>query len=208
MEETGKVIGRPSEYLNLVDSLESYLADARVDPSLSLSISGVCRAKSLAKSTLYNHQHKPEVAEKLREIRVLAKARRLAARHVSGLRNADASDDSPAPSEEALGVANAAGQSDSQSAIVDLELLAGRVAGTVRRAIWSMSRFSGRHRKHRYVSDLPRVVYDLDVVLRELHRIREELSALSDEWKEGSCDDVEIVSTDDQFSLIGIYDTR
>lgn len=206
MEETGKVIGRPSEYLNLVDSLESYLADARVDPSLPLSISEVCRAKCLAKSTLYNHQHKPEVAEKLREIRGLAKARGLAARHVSGFRGTDASDAPPAPSEAALGVADAAGQPDSRPAAVDLELLAGRAAGMVRRAIWSMSRFVGRHRKHRYVSDLPRVVYDLDVVLRELHRIREELTTLSDEWKEGSRDDTEIVSAGDQLSLIGKYD--
>ena len=206
MEQTAKVIGRPSEYLNLVASLKSYLADARTDSSLPLSISEICRVKSLVKSTLYNHQHKPEIAEILREIRDLAKARKLAAQHVRGGGGSDALNASPTHSEIASSITDAVRQPSSPHAVLDMELLAGRAAGAVSRAVWSMSRFIGRHRKHRYVSDLPRVVYDLDVALGELHRIREELSTFSDEWKEVSGDNVEIANAGDQLSLIDIYD--
>ena len=202
MEKLGSVIGRPSEYSNLVAELRSYLTEARADPSLPLSILAICRSKGLSKSTLYNHQYKPEVVEILHEIRSLAKARKLAARHVDGLNDIDAGEVGLTHSEESLGFVDAGGQ----PAAVELELLAVRAAEVVRRAVWSMRRFMGRHRKHRYVSDLPRVVYDLDVALGELHRIRGELGSLSDEWRGGAHNDSEIVSAGNQLSLASVYE--
>ena len=201
MENSNNVIGRPTEYPKVVAGLRRYLADARADPSLPLSILAVCRTTGVRKSTLYLHQDKPEVAEILREIRVLAKARKLAAQAVSGTNDTAVDDVDPMHSEQSAGFAG----TGSQPTAVELEVLAIRSGGVVRRAVWSMSRFIGRHRKHRHVSDLPRVVYDIDMTLAELYRIREELSGLSDEWREGSHDDSEIAMADDQPSLSGIY---
>jgi hypothetical protein len=204
MENSNNVIGRPTEYPKVVAGLRRYLADARADPSLPLSILAACRATGVKKSTLYLHQDKPEVAEILHEIRILAKARKLAAQPVDTINDTDMDDVDPIRPEQTAAFADVG----SQPTAVELEVLAIRSAGAIRRAVWSMSRFVGRHRKHRYVSDLPRVVYDIDMTLAELHRIREELRGLSDEWREGSHGDPETVIAGNQLSLSGIYEEQ
>jgi hypothetical protein len=62
------------------------------------------------------------------------------------------------------------------------DVIAVRAASSIKKAVWTMSRFMGRHRRHRHVSDLPRVVFDLDVAAAELHRVLKDLRPLSEEW--------------------------
>jgi hypothetical protein len=189
------LIGRPSKHPKLVNGLKLYLAEAQANSALPLTILAICRAIGVQKSTLYLHQHEPDVAELLSSIRALAKARKVALNHADDLSDVGDGGASNPDTAAASVIAYDANQSN------DVDVLATRSAGAVQRAVWSMSRFMGRHRKHRYVSDLPRVVFDLDSTLAQLRQIREELSSLSDDWIQISQNDNEIISEGGQLSL-------
>jgi len=178
--ETSKVaIGRPSKYTKLLIGLRSYLTDARADPSLPLTIVAISRSIGVMKSTIYQYQHDPQIAEQLGSIRTLATARKRAFNidDLCGAEVDDADISNTAPTEDLKVVA---------TQTISLDILAIRASAAVQKSIWSMNRFLGRHRKHRHVSDLPRVVYDLDITLAELHQIRREISALSDDWRQSA----------------------
>ena len=185
---------RPSKYTKLVNGLKSYLTKARADPSLPLTILAISRAIGVMKSTIYLYQHDPQIAEQLSIIRTLSTARKRAC-------NTDELCDVEAGDVDISNPIAIADLEDVDTPSINLEVLAVRSAGAVQKAVWSVSRFIGHHRKHRHVSDLPRVVYDLDITLAELHRVREELSSLSNEWMQISKDNDEIVTTEDQLSL-------
>lgn len=194
MQNSTGVIGRPSKHSKLVNGLKQYLSDARSNPGLKLNILAISRAIGVKKSTIYLRQkNDPEVAELLNSVRALASARKLAAL------NRDEFVDSEV-SKKSLQERNI-DLTDDAAELISLELLTVNSANAVQKAVWSMSRFIGRHRKHRYVSDLPRAVFDLDVTLAQLYRIREELGSLSDKWIEISQSDCDIASVSDQLTL-------
>lgn len=197
--DSKSVIGRPSKYHKLVNGLNLYLSEARANPALSLSILAIGTAIDVKKSTIYLYQHEPEVAKLLKNIRALSTARKTAMRQLNELSSA------------------AVGRGDVSTTTVNSELvdvatdtvcldvLTMQASGAVQKAVWSMSRFTGRHRKHCYVSDLPRIVYDLDVTLAELNRIRQELNGLSDEWRQSSLSGCEVTNLETQLSFPNIY---
>lgn len=196
MESSKSVSGRPSKHSKLVNGLKQYLLDARLNPTLKLNILAVSRAIDVKKSTIYLHsQHDPEVAQLLNNIRDLARARKLA----------DFECDAAAPpgSEEYDETGEVTGSDNASDATksISLELLATHSARAIQVAVWSMSKFIGRHRKHRFVSDLPRIVFDLDSTLAQLHRIREELGDLSDEWIKVSQTDCDLADVGGQLNL-------
>lgn len=199
MESPKKVIGRPSKYQKLVNGLALYLTEARADPSLPLTILAISRSIGVKKSTIYLYQHEPEVAELLDNIRALAKARKIAAYDIDEISDVEVGGSDELSTGAGPDVVAVATQP------VCLDVLALRSAGAVQGAVWSMSRFVGRHRKHRHVSDLPRIVYDLDVMLAELHRSREELHGMSNEWKQHSQNDRDLAGEEGQLSLTDIY---
>lgn len=199
MVNTKKEIGRPSKYQQLVSGLKLYLAEARANPTLSLSILAIVKAIDVKKSTLYNYQHEPKVAELLKCIRALSMARKIATTQLDERSEAGVSGTDTPATEASSSVVKVTTQT------VSLEILTTRAASAVQKAVWSMSRFTGRHRKHRYVSDLPRIVYDLDVTLAELNRIRHELISLSDEWRQSSLSGCEITNLETQLSFPNIY---
>jgi hypothetical protein len=170
------ITGRPALYSKVVNGLTNYLQSARVDPSLVLSILAIARATGLKKSTIYKYKDDPEVSRLLATIRSLDKARKAArlepddsvSRHTelqeTPQHHVDKLDDPSNPTN-----------------ISDDEI-ASRAAASIKKAVWTMSRFMGRHRRHRYVSDLPRVVFDLDIAAAEVHRVLKDLRPLSEEW--------------------------
>ncbi len=185
MQTSTSVIGRPSKHSKLVNGLKQYLSNARSNPGLKLTILAISKAIDVKKSTIYLHQDDPEVAELLNSIRALATARKLAALN----RNESVDSETGEKSFQERDV----DLTDDAAELISLELLTVNSANAVQKAVWSMSRFIGRHRKHCYISDLPRVVFDLDVTLAQLYRIREELGGLSDEWMKISQNSGEIV---------------
>lgn len=195
MEGTKNKIGRPSKHPKLVNGLKLYLIEARADASLPLTVLAICRVIGVEKSTFYLHQHDSEVAELMNEIRALAKARKAALGHTDEF--SDVRDNGSSDSDTAAIPAPA----DATTDPINVEVLATRSAGAVQRAVWSMSRFMGRHRKHRYISDLPRVVFDLDSTLAQLRLIREDISSLSDEWMQISRTGSELTGVEGQLSL-------
>jgi hypothetical protein len=175
METSKMVIGRPSKLDKLVSGLKNYVSEAQADPTLPLTILAISRTIGVKKSTIYLHQREPEVAEQLNLIRRLAIARR----------RATALDDAAETLDSDLHLPEADMTSEGENArLVDLDVLAVRAGRAVQKAVWSMNRFIGRHRKHRYMSDLPRVVYDLDMALAELRLIRGEVGTLCDDWRQ------------------------
>ena len=193
MQTSTGVIGRPSKHSKLINGLKQYLSDARSNPGLKLTILAISRAIGVKKSTIYLHQNDPEVAELLKNIRTLATARKLSAINRSESVYPEI-DDKPYR-ERVINL------TDDDEELISLELLAVNSASAIQKAVWSMNRFIGRHRKHRYVSDLPRAVFDLDLTLAQLYRIREELGSLSDKWIQISQSDREVVSVSDQLPL-------
>ncbi len=196
MQGSKNVTGRPSKHPQLLNGLKQYLDEARSNPSLKLTVLAISRTIGVKKSTIYRHQqYNPEVAELLRSIRTLAVARKLAKLDTEEFIDSGSDESGKIFQETSLdSVHDVAGS-------ISLELLTTRAARAVQIAVWSMGRFVGRHRKHRYVSDLPRVVFDLDTTLAQLHRIREDLGSLSDEWIQISQNDCEIAGAGDQLSL-------
>lgn len=195
MEQHKAVIGRPSNVEKLENGLKSYLSAARADPTLPLNIRAILRAIGERKSTLYLHQHEPKVALQLDLIRSLAIARKKA-------RNLDDADDAREPDDldqpiQSTGLP----RGEEEARPIDLEVLAVRTAGAVQKAVWSMNRFIGHHRKHRHVSDLPRVVYDIDKTLAELRLVRGDLGALCDEWRQIAKDETVDHEAEGQLSL-------
>lgn len=196
MQNSKTVIGRPSKHIKLRNGLGNYLVAARTNQSLKLSILAISKAIGVKKSTIYQYQqHDPEVAELLNSIRALATARRLAALNRDEFVNFEDEEKDQTSRETSTDLKVDDGES------ISLELLTIRSANAVQTAVWSMNKFIGRHRKHQFVSDLPRVVFDLDSTVAELYRIRGELSILSDEWIHSSQNNSEIVSIGDQLSL-------
>jgi dynactin complex subunit len=193
MQTSTSVIGRPSKHSKLVNGLKQYLSDARSNPGLKLTVLAISRAIGVKKSTIYLHQDDPEVAELLNSVRALATARKLAALNSDESVNSET--DEKSFQESNIGL------TDDASELISLELLTVNSANAIQKAVWSMSRFIGRHRKHRYVSDLPRAVFDLDATLAQLYRIREELGSMSDKWIQISQSNCEIVSVSDQLTL-------
>jgi len=202
MVSSENMVGRPSKYHKLVDGLNLYLTEARANATLPLSIIAIARVIGVKKSTIYNYQHEPKVAKLLSNIRTLARARKIAIGQLDELGGAGANGAYTSGTEAISDLANVTTQS------VCLEILAIQAASAVQKVVWSMSRFTGRHRKHRYVSDLPRIVYDLDVTLAELHRIRQELNSLSDEWRQSQLSNCEVTSGETQLSLTDIYEEQ
>lgn len=196
MESSKSILGRPSKHSKLVNGLKQYLLDARLNPTLKLNILAVSRAIGVKKSTIYLHsQHDPEVAQLLNNIRDLARARKLVV--FDGDATANREPEEYDETGEVIGSEVARDATES----ISLEMMATHSARAVQVAVWNMSRFIGRHRKHQYVSDLPRVVFDLDSTLAQLHRIREELGGLSDEWIKISRTDCEVADIVGQLSL-------
>jgi hypothetical protein len=189
-------IGRPSKYPKLINGLKKYIVEAHSNPAMKLTILAISHTIGVKKSTIYLYQqHDPEVAELLNSIRVLAAARKLDALDKDELLDSEREDACITSQGTRLDVA------DNVIEPIALDLLTERSATVVQRAVWSMSRFIGHHRKHRYLSDLPRVVFDLDSTLAQLHRIREDLSNLSDEWMQISQTNCEIANAGEQLSL-------
>jgi hypothetical protein len=192
MQGSPNIIGRPSKRAKLVNGLKQYLRDARSNPGLKLSILAICRAIDVQKSTIYLHQNDPEVAELLKSVRALASARKLAA--IKGDDTVDSEDSEKAFRERNIDPTN-------NSELISLELLTVNSASAVQKAVWCMNRFIGRHRKHLYVSDLPRIVFDLDTTLAQLHRIREDLNSISNKWLQMSLQSSEPIDADAQLSF-------
>lgn len=178
METSKAVIGRPSKLGKLVSGLKSYVSAAQADSTLPLTVLAISRAIGIRKSTIYLHQHEPEVAEQLNLIRRLAIARKRASSLNDAEEDRDVEDSDP----DLLAVNMISEREDARRA--DLDVLAVRAGRAIQKAVWSMNRFIGRHRKHRYMSDLPRVVYDLDITLAELRLIRGEVGTLCDDWRQ------------------------
>jgi hypothetical protein len=171
-----RVIGRPAIREKVANGLRLYLQKAQADSSLVLSILAIARATGLKKSTIYRYQADPEVARLLTTIRNLDEARKAARLKL---------DVSPNSQVKRLGDSRQQiGKLDDASRIREVpdEVIAERAAASVQKAIWAMSRFTGRHRRHRHVSDLPRVVFDLDVTASELYSVLSDLKPLSEEW--------------------------
>lgn len=182
MDKSKAAIGRPSKFDKLVSGLKGYISAARADSKLPLTILAISKAIGVKKSTIYRHQHKPEVAEQLTLLRTLALARKRALTLDDG--------DSRGPEDSNQLIYNIDLQPGGEDAeLIDLEVLTIRASGAVQKAVWSMNRFIGRHRKHQHVSDLPRVVYDLDKSLAELRMIRGEIGTLCDDWRQAAKDE-------------------
>jgi hypothetical protein len=202
MVSSENVIGRPSKYHKLVDGLNLYLAQARANSALPLSILAIARVIGVKKSTIYHYQHEPKVAELLSSIRTLAAARKIAIGQLDELGDVGANGADTSGKGAISDLVDVTPQS------ICLEVLAIQASSAVQKVVWSMGRFTGRHRKHRYVSDLPRIVYDLDVTLAELHRSRQELNSLSDEWRQSQLSNSEVTSGETQLSLTDIFEEQ
>lgn len=169
-------MGRPSLYVKVVNGLRLYLQEAQADPSRVLSVLAIARTTGLKRSTIYKYQADPEVARLLTAIRNLDEVRKATRLKL------DESSGSQVKQREAVNRQVCKGEDS--SSLIDLpdEVIAVRAAASVQKAVWAMSRFMGRHRRHRHVSDLPRVVFDLDITAAELYRVLNDLKPLSEEW--------------------------
>ena len=170
-------VGRPDKLEALVNGLRSHLDQAYRDTSLPVEVRKIEGLIGAKKSTIYVWSKKDaRVAALLVEMRALRDARAAARQSVQNAIEAAAPRKPPAT----MAPRNAAATSALPK--LDLVRISEQYEQVKDKAVWVMQRFAGRHRMHGHVSDLPRVAYELENALSELHGVLNQVKSLSDAW--------------------------